>query len=208
LKEPQETSTKPRLFCSGDAFEVQDGSRALREKDGKDIVTAYDETTGLPTEYLTVDEAFSRQRDQGANIFWVPAFKGYDISKKSSLCPPPENGKVVLGRTARRTSSGAYTYYNKDGFSLEYKLGMANRHMILCPAAFTTTEGHSVDSLSETIGGLYPSRFGSEGLSKSIDRMLTRGSTFYHELYHLTDNDHTLGTDERKPEYCKYFLSL
>jgi hypothetical protein len=79
--------------------------------------------------------------------------------------------------------------------------------MILCPAAFTTTQSHSVESLSETIEGLYPIQFGARDRSKSIDKMLTRGSTFYHELYHLTDNDHSLGS-KIGVEYSRCYLPV
>ncbi|RNJ57977.1 hypothetical protein D7B24_005292 [Verticillium nonalfalfae] len=193
LREPQNTAEKPRLFCSGAPFEKQESGRAARDINGKDIVTARDDNTGLPTEYLTIDRAFSTQQRGGNNVFWVPAFNGYDFSRRDSICSSPlPDGKVLLGRVARPTSSGLFDYFNGEKM-VKYNMGKTNRHMILCPAAFASRGGgHSVVSLSETVGSLYPSNFGSADTSKALDRMMTRGSTFYHELFHLTDNDDTL----------------
>lgn len=204
LKGPQKNGERPRLFCSGDAFEIQDGSRAVRDENGKDVVTDKDETTGEPTDYLTIDKAFSSQRAQGNNVFWVEGFKGYDISKTTSMCPALVNGKGRYGRTARPVSSGLFDYVNQHGETVKYKLGMANRHMVLCPPAFDVSTGaHSVPSLAEVTAGRYPDpqARGAEDRNTGLDKFLTKGSTLYHELYHLTDNDNTL------PETCRLYLS-
>ncbi|EGY16221.1 uncharacterized protein VDAG_07385 [Verticillium dahliae VdLs.17] len=203
LVSDDESSEKPRLFCSGAPFEKQEPGRAARDINGKDMVMARDDTTGAPTEYLTVDRAFSQQRNGGNNVFWVLAFNGYDFSETDSMCPPPDSkGRQRVGRTAKPISSGLFDYWNGEEM-VEYNMGKTNRHIILCPVAFDSSLGgaHSVASLSETVGSLYPSNFGSADTSKALDRMITRGSTLYHELFHLTDDDDTLPHTKAHDKY-------
>ncbi|KAM0268687.1 hypothetical protein ACHAQH_009942 [Verticillium albo-atrum] len=168
LVNPQNPAEKPRLFCSGAAFERQEDGRAARNIDGEDIVIGEDDTTGLPR-YLPVETAFTMQIRRGYKPFWVPAFNGYDFQRKDSMCPPPDSeGKQRVGVTAKPISNEFFSHYFDGEELLEYDMGKSNRHIVLCPVAFDSkaTGAHSVASLSETVGSLYPSNFGSADASQ------------------------------------------
>jgi hypothetical protein len=163
-------------------------TQRVRDHEGKDVVTRRDPETNEPTDYLklgTLLEEVTSHPD--TRVFWFDSFKGYEVEGggNDQLCP--DEGRVAA--VSRPKTS--WKTLEQDGATFTY--GLANRHMLLCPRSFDAVAGktHSVESLAAAMtSAKYPTA-GVKDTATFLDKLLPVGSTFYHELYHLTDNDDT-----------------
>ncbi len=183
---------KPKLSCSGSDFELQDPSGAVRDRNGKYVVTKKDPETKNPLEYLDFYSAFPSVGWGSQRVFWCKGFNGYVFAARDAIC-----GGTTAGCVAPRAAA-----YSVPGTVRNFKLGKVSRLMVLCERAFQSQRdtSHSFSSLADTVrSDNYP----SGDLRKPeyrLDRMVPMSATFYHELYHLTDEDDT------KDLSCKWTL--
>lgn len=210
---------KPRLFCSAAAGTAQSWQDIALDDNGDWIEYNPDRLT--ETRYVLLMRIFPElaQADNG-NVndritpYWMPMIKGYDmgIGKQfaQTLCPVgvADNDGNPYTRVANTATtvvkSKAMTYATFNGVSKQYTLGYDNRHILFCPEAFSGTTGHDKDDLSDVVSAAnypVPSKDTTTGkwaadASTQLGNLMTRSTTLYHELYHLTgDGDYTPDTD-------------
>ncbi|KAJ5541918.1 hypothetical protein N7461_007921 [Penicillium sp. DV-2018c] len=199
LVNPQVPNENPRLFCGSGAAELQSLDQRVRDHEGKDVVTRRDPETDEPIDYLKLGTLLAEVASHpDTRVFWFDSFKGYDVEGggNSELCP--ETGRVAAvsrPKTSWRT-------LDEDGATFTY--GLANRHMLLCPRSFDAEAGksHPIESLAASMAN-YP-KAGVKDTATFLDKLLPVGSTFYHELYHLTDNDDTSDLTYKMGEILEY----
>ncbi|EXU98268.1 hypothetical protein X797_008658 [Metarhizium robertsii] len=194
LVNPQKPGEAPRVFCSGDAAEYVDWGDVMKDKYGKDVVLERDENTREPTRYLTVREARPEMAASGkGSAFWLSAFNGYTYPwtlpspYEKQICGPVK----TITRYALTAGRFLPIFISED-----VEWGDTNRHILFCPNAFnpgSPKEGdpHSYPSLAQAVSASnYPT--GSKSANDvALDRILPVSATFYHELYHLTDDGET-----------------
>ncbi|ATY65030.1 hypothetical protein A9K55_004000 [Cordyceps militaris] len=181
---------KPLLVCSDSEFEHEDPDSAVRDDKGEYIVSKRDPNTNEPVAYLGFRSVFKDLDWSFQHVFWCNNFKGYVFASKEKICSDtlqggvtPKTPEVAQGQAAK-----------------PFTIGEPSRLLLLCPLVFgedgKTATAHSFPSLAEAVD---PDNYPEGDLKQKkyqLDRMLPRSATFYHELYHLTDND-----DTRDPSY-------
>ncbi|KAI0902968.1 hypothetical protein F4823DRAFT_620357 [Ustulina deusta] len=186
LVKPAKTGEMPRLFCSGEAGEYQNWDQPAKDQNSEPIVSSED-----PLEYLILADVFPIWSQSFTGVaFWFESFKGYFLDNKDEddLCAMfPDDGKRRYAVTAK-----PFSEYLLPENSQYARFGQANRHILLCPTAFSASQGsHSYPSLAQAVSaGEYPV-YGQNDPSKALDKFLTFSATLYHELYHLTDENNT-----------------
>ncbi|KAL7946918.1 hypothetical protein V8C42DRAFT_343822 [Trichoderma barbatum] len=194
LRNPLVPGEAPRIFCSGEGAELAGLGDATKDKTGEPVVTARDPNTNEPTEYLTIEKTFNPDT---VNIFWMNSFNGYIYLNKytpddTAACPVNKGGRSRYAITNRGPRPVL--------LEQDVEFGKSNRLIMFCPIAFEPGQwmagklgnSHTYPSLAQAVSPEnYPSGDGGALDGLGLDNIMPVGATFYHELYHLTDNQDT-----------------
>lgn len=177
---------KPLLVCSDSEFEHEDPDSAVRDDKGEYIVSERDPNTNVPVAYLGIHNVFSGLNWRFQHVFWCNNFKGYVFAANEKIC-----SDTLQGAVTPETPDVVQGIPGVEPFTI----GERGRLLLLCPPIFgedgKTVTAHSFPSLAEAVD---PDNYPEGDLRQQkyqLDRMLPRSATFYHELYHLTDNNDT-----------------
>lgn len=182
--------TRPLFFCSDDFGQYVPWDQPAKDKNGQSVENP------LTDEPFTVGQLFptlvhALQGVWPVQPFWANIFNGYVFMGSSSqrLCSTDVFAATPRSRSSENVVSG-----------IDIQVGRFERFIYFCANGWNGRPGTTNPraSLADII--TYDNYPTGGSTAQNLGDLMPISSTFYHELFHLTDS----ATDPTGDPYCTY----